>query len=264
MPTRIFLTLAVLMLAACSASSPLRETVTEAHAATPHSMQNARQMVLVTAPNWDSAQGELHRFEHTSEGWKEVGRGHAVSLGRNGVAWGLGLHPMPQPGLQKEEGDGRSPAGVFALTYAFGYAAPPSTILPYQTMTASHYCVDVADSPLYTRIVDTRQVGKKAAEGSTEPMRLDIHNNGDPRYALGVVVEHNPEAIPGKGSCIFMHLWRAAQETTAGCTAMPEPAMETLLEWLDPERYPVLVLLPESELTRLKSFWGLPDVGLIQ
>ena len=55
---------------------------------------------------------------------------------------------------QKQEGDGRAPAGVFRIGTAFGYADSARPALPYQAMTASDYCIDVNGSPLYNRIVD--------------------------------------------------------------------------------------------------------------
>lgn len=218
----------------------------------------AGQMIVVTTPHWDSTIGRLQRYERHDSHWQKVGAGHDVSLGRSGSAWGLGLHPMPQPGLQKREGDGRSPAGVFALSSTFGYAAQQSTSMNYQPMHAADYCIDVPTSPLYNRIVDTTQVPATSVAGSSEPMRLDLLNDGDPRYAMGIVVEHNPDAVAGMGSCIFMHLWRQVDEATAGCTAMPKSDMEALFDWLDPRREPVLVLLPESEYVRLAHAWQLP------
>ncbi len=260
--------LAFALLAACTTAPPREaaiETPAPTHAATsPWPTARAGQLVVVVAPHWDAPQGELHRYERSGTGWREVGQGHAVTLGRNGMAWGLGLHSMPQPGPQKQEGDGRSPAGVFALPHAFGYADQRSALLPYQAMSESHYCIDVPDSPLYNRIVDAAEVGKPAVAGSTEPMRLDLHNGGDPRYALGIVVDHNPHAVPGKGSCIFVHLWRDPGEATSGCTAMAEPDMRALLDWLDPQRRPAFVLLPEAEYTRLAPQWNLPTLALLR
>ena len=125
-------------------------------------------------------------------------------------------------------------------------------------MDARDWCIDVPESPLYNRIVDSAEVGDDAVAGSTEPMRRDLHADGDHRYRLGLVIAHNPAAVPGAGSCIFAHLWKAPGVATAGCTAMPEPAMQALLAWLQPQAAPVLVLLPLAEHERLSSGWRLP------
>jgi L,D-peptidoglycan transpeptidase YkuD (ErfK/YbiS/YcfS/YnhG family) len=218
---------------------------------------DARQLVLVTIPEWNSHDGVLHTFERTDAGWQPALAATPVSIGRAGAAWGIGLHE-PQPGPRKREGDGRSPAGVFALGTAFGYAQSVRTGLPYAAMDAAHWCIDVAGSPLYNRIVDAREVGAAAVAGSTEPMRLDLHAAGDQRYALGFVIEHNARGEAGAGSCIFAHLWGEPGQATAGCTAMAQPAMRELLEWLDARRHPVFVLLPESEYERLETGWSLP------
>ncbi|AKC88344.1 L,D-transpeptidase family protein [Pseudoxanthomonas suwonensis] len=228
-------------------------------------LHDARQLVVVTTAGWDEHQGRLHRLERAGETavWREVDA-FDVSLGRNGSAWGVGLHPQTDQGQgpRKREGDGRSPAGVFALGTAFGYADATASALPYQAMRESDWCMDVPDSPLYNRIVDARVVGQAAVAGSTEPMRLDLHHDGDPRYRLGFVIGHNPEHAPGGGSCIFAHLWRTPGEATAGCTAMADADMEALLAWLDPARAPRFVLLPEAEYRRLAPTWHLPFLGV--
>jgi L,D-peptidoglycan transpeptidase YkuD (ErfK/YbiS/YcfS/YnhG family) len=126
-------------------------------------------------------------------------------------------------------------------------------------MTADDWCIDVNDSPLYNRIVSTRDIGTQAIKGSTEPMRRDIHN-GDHVYKKGFVIVHNPENRPKGGSCIFAHLWRSTGAATAGCTAMTEPDMDRLLLWLNHNRNPVFVLLPESEYVRLRTQWQLPEL----
>ena len=161
-------------------------------------------------------------------------------------------------GPVKREGDGRSPAGVFALGTAFGYAGQASTGLPYAQMQSDSWCMDVPDSPLYNRIVEAREVGQAAVAGSTEPMRLDLHRQGDPRYRLGLVIEHNADNVPRAGSCIFAHLWRKPGEVTAGCTAMADADMEALLAWLDADQSPRFVLLPQAQLQRLATAWNLP------
>ena len=248
----VFLTLAAAFLAsACSHTAMRQEAATSR-------WSGARQLVLVTTTGWDANQGSLRTFNWTATGWQPVGAAAPVTIGRAGSAWGVGLHGA-QPGPVKREGDGRAPAGVFSLGPAFGYAATTSTALRYLPMTASHYCVDVSGSPMYNQIVDARKVGMAAVAGSTEPMRLDIHGHGDQRYKNGLVIGHNPKGVPGAGSCIFVHLWKAPGETTAGCTAMAEPVMDRLQAWLRPEQHPVFVLLPESEVARLQMAWQLPE-----
>ncbi|MFC3129362.1 L,D-transpeptidase family protein [Coralloluteibacterium stylophorae] len=223
---------------------------------------DARQLVLVVSADWDAPRGRLHAYQrHAPDAaWQAVGGGAEVVLGRAGSAWGIGLHPRQSGGPHKREGDGRSPAGAFAIGAAFGYADADAVAsgLGYRAMTATDWCVDVPGSPLYNRIVDSAAVGEAAVAGATEPMRRDIHADGDQRYRAGFVIDHNPDASAGAGSCIFAHLWDSPDTPTAGCTAMAAPRMQTLLGWLEREAAPVFVLLPESEYRRLREAWRLP------
>ena len=225
----------------------------------PQAWRDARQLVLVVTDGWDATTGTLQRFDMHDGRWQAVATAAPVSVGRNGAAWGLGLHPAQAQGPQKQEGDGRAPAGVFTLGEAFGYAAKADTAMPYRAMQATSYCIDVPDSSLYNRIIDTRTEGEDAAKGSTEPMRLDLHNQGDVRYREGLVIGHNPTATPRAGSCIFAHLWRTPGEPTAGCTAMASETMDSVLAWLRPDARPVFVLLPRTEYDRLAGDWQLPE-----
>ncbi|HEY5970792.1 MAG TPA: hypothetical protein VIT22_02275 [Pseudoxanthomonas sp.] len=222
--------------------------------------KDAGQAVIVVTPDWNADHGTLHTFERSNGDWREVGGGQSVTVGRKGSAWGLGLHPDRLPGPVKQEGDGRSPAGVFGIGEAFGYAEKARTALPYAAMQASHYCMDVSASPLYNRIVDARKAGADAVAGSTEPMRLDLRTPGDQRYRLGFVIEHNPQARPNAGSCIFAHLWRTPGEATAGCTAMADATMDRLQGWLRPDSHPVFVLMPAEQYRDLHADWNLPSL----
>ncbi len=217
------------------------------------------QMVIVTTADWQSPAGRLQTFERQDGLWRSTGQDFPVSIGKNGAGWGLGLHESQDGGPVKVEGDGKAPAGIFRIGLAFGQPASVATSLTYQAMDADDWCIDVNDSPLYNRIVSTRDIGADAIKGSTEPMRRDIHN-GDHVYKKGFVIAHNPENRPKGGSCIFAHLWRSTGAATAGCTAMTEPDMDRLLLWLNHNRNPVFVLLPESEYVRLRTQWQLPEL----
>lgn len=175
-----------------------------------------------------------------------------VSLGRSGLGWGLGLHAGKPAGPVKREGDGRAPAGVFAVGPAFGEAAAPApTRLDYFQATPGLVCVDDAASRHYNRIVSPL--------GPAEWDSAETMLRPDGLYALGAVLGHNASPPrPGAGSCIFLHVRRGPDVPTAGCTALDRPDLAELLAWLDAEKNPVLVQLPRPEFKRLRQAWGLP------
>ncbi|MCW0203418.1 MAG: hypothetical protein OJI74_16260 [Rhodanobacter thiooxydans] len=233
-----------------------------AHAgAADSSWRNARQMIVVTTSDWNADHGELRAYERRGGAWLEVVTPTPVTMGKSGAGWGLGLSAPQTGGPVKREGDNRSPAGVFHIGEAFGYAAHAATALPYRALTATDYCMDVSGAAQYNRIVDANVVGLEAVKGSSEPMRRDLHANGDQRYRLGFVIEHNAQATPQGGSCIFAHLWKSPTDATAGCTAMTPALMQKLLAWLKPQEHPVFVLLPQAEYERLRASWQLPALA---
>ena len=86
------------------------------------------QLVLVTTADWNATQGRLQRYLFEGGRWLAVGAPVEVSIGRNGAAWGRGLRATPSDGGPlKREGDGRAPAGLFAIGTAFGYGETART-----------------------------------------------------------------------------------------------------------------------------------------
>ncbi|MEO5628391.1 MAG: hypothetical protein ABIQ62_01330 [Thermomonas sp.] len=221
---------------------------------------DAGQMVLVTTANWDSTSGDLRRYERDGERWRQVGAATQIVVGRTGIAWGIGLNTEHGDGPVKREGDGKAPAGVFAIGPAFGYAGSARTGLDYRAMGANDWCIDVPDSVYYNQIIDRSVVKAPLLDQSTEPMRRDIHADGDQRYREGFVIEHNAANVRNAGSCIFAHLWTASDTTTAGCTAMAPASMDALLAWLDQKRKPVFVQLPQAQYHQLRDAWQLPQL----
>ncbi|MEO5830547.1 MAG: L,D-transpeptidase family protein [Rhodanobacter sp.] len=223
--------------------------------------QSSRQLVLVTVADWNSDHGMLRTYTRGAHGWAVAGVAASVTIGKAGAGWGLGLNAPQSGGPIKREGDNRSPAGVFRIGDTFGYARSVDTAMPYLALNATEYCVDVSGAAHYNRIVDANVVGLDAVKGSTEPMRRDLHANGDQRYRMGFVIEQNPQAKPQAGSCIFAHLWKSPTDATAGCTAMTPAVMQSLLAWLRPEDQPIFVLLPQHEYARLRAGWQLPAIA---
>jgi len=231
----------------------------------PARWQTGQQLLLVTSPDWESSDGYLYAFEYGKDGWQRALPAITVSLGRNGSAWGLGLHPLQVGRRDKREGDACSPAGLFGMGTAFGFAPHIDSRWPYQPMHARHYCVDRVDSPFYNQIVDCEHVAWADVNGSSEIMRPDLHGKSDdPCYQLGLVIKHNPKRLAHYGSCIFAHVWREPGYPTAGCTAMSVEDMRALLAWLTLESHPYWVLLPQAEHQRLYRDWNLPPPDLIE
>lgn len=210
------------------------------------------QVLLVTTDDWRDIGATAVCLERAGDGWRQVGEPIAAQVGRSGLGWGVGLH-RDGDGPTKREGDGRAPAGVFAIGPAFGYAdAPPAGVtLPYRAATARDYFVDDPQSPDYNqwrRIPDGEPNDPAQHWGSCERMRRD-----DLLYEYGAVVGHNAAPpIAGRGSAIFLHVWSGPGAPTAGCTSMAKDELLRVLRWLRPDAAPVLVQVPRDELPRLR------------
>ena len=224
-------------------------------------LASSRQIILVSALDWASSTGKLQRFERESltAEWRRVGDEVEVSLGRGGLAWGIGLHrEVSTTGAAKKEGDGCAPAGIFALTGLFGAAGPESDLacsarLPYYATTRDLKAIDDPRSRYYNQLVDQRYVDEIDWQSHEEMLRDDT------RYTIGAVVAHNAEPpVPGAGSCIFLHVWHSIGVPTAGCTASSLGDMTEICRWLDGAAAPLLVQLPQAEYRRLKEAWALP------
>lgn len=222
------------------------------------------QLLLVLAEDWNATSGELRSYERAGTGWTLVGGPHSVNLGRKGLAWGAGLHgggpveAMTQPTslMEKREGDGRAPAGAFALGEGFAYepAEAGAVKLPLLRADADLLCVDDGASVHYNAFV--RKPAAKVDWTSAEDMLRP-----DGQYRFGVLVRHNMAPVkPGGGSCIFLHIWLGQGRGTAGCTSMAPENMLALLRWIDASRQPTLVQLPVAEYLRLRAAWALPSI----
>lgn len=226
----------------------------------PAPLARSRQLIVVTTRDWAEVGGTLRRFERRGlkGAWAQAGEAVRVVVGRNGLGWGVGLSEAAAAGPSKKEGDGKAPAGVFALGPAFGFAtrAEASWLrLSYTPLTPSVECVDDVASRRYNLIVDREAAGAADWESSERMRSVE-------GYRWGLVVGHNAAPpVAGRGSCIFLHVWSGPGRGTAGCTAMEEKSLEAVLRWLDPKRRPLLVQLPEREYARLRPAWRLPALA---
>ncbi|MBX4164263.1 SH3 domain-containing protein [Priestia megaterium] len=185
---------------------------------------NAQQVILVTADNYDTKSAKIQTFEKVDGKWKQVLTANGV-LGQKGFA------------LSKKEGDMESPTGKYTIGTAFGRYANPGTKLPYRKITSNDVWVDDSKSSLYNTWQQKPANGRWASAEN-----MDI-----PAYDYGFVINYNESRTPGKGSAIFFHV---GTNYTAGCTATSKEQVVSILKWLNPEKNPVIIQSPVSELDK--------------
>jgi L,D-peptidoglycan transpeptidase YkuD (ErfK/YbiS/YcfS/YnhG family) len=170
---------------------------------------------------------------------------------------GRGLHPVPPGATTKQEGDLRSPAGVFRIGGAWGYAPAirKHPKLSYRKVSTRDLWVEDPASPQYNSHVILDH------EPLTPWEKKQQMKQSDPAHALKLFIAHNapPKPISGAGSSIFFHIWRGSgSRPTAGCTSMEDAQLRALIARIDPARQPLYVLLPKADYETQRLIWKLP------
>lgn len=148
-----------------------------------------------------------------------------VVIGKGGFA----------PRGEKLEGDSRTPSGVFPLGIVWGYSPSIETKMPYHQVDEEDKFVDDPNSDQYNQWV----------RGVTKAQSYEMIKRQDGVYEFGVVINYNMNpTIKGKGSAIFLHIWRSSQDSTAGCVAMEKSGLLKILSLLNPQKNPQILLNP--------------------
>ncbi|MGC9446087.1 L,D-transpeptidase family protein [Cereibacter johrii] len=128
----------------------------------------------------------------------------------------------------KREGDGATPRGthrIAGLLYRPDRVAAselPDWALPFGPADLW------SDDP---RDVDYNQMVRAPYAPSHERL-----SRPDPLYDVILLTDWNwPEAVPGRGSAIFLHTWRRPRHPTAGCVAFARGDLLWLARSLTPE-----------------------------
>lgn len=218
---------------------------------------NSTQVIVGLTDSWDSSHLTVSLYEKKSGRWTLASGPWQGRVGKKGLAWGRGLHPVRRSGRTKKEGDWRTPAGVFRIGGAFGYdrAIKKHPRLFYRKVTPRDLWVEDPRSPKYNHHIVLDREPQSGWEKKAQ-MKQD-----DYPHSLKLFIAHNapPKPVPGAGSAIFFHIWRGGgSKATSGCTTLPETKLRTLIAQVDPGKNPLYVLLPKSEYTRHRADWKLP------
>ena len=224
---------------------------------------NCSQAVIGIAEGWNSSHVTLSVVEKNASGqWVRVLGPFKGRLGRNGLVWGLGIHATPGRATVKREGDGRSPAGVFAIGGLWvtnkNYVKHHRSI-PYVKVGPNDLWVSDVNYPkLYNRHIRLDHPARTEWELREQMRQTDY------AHSIKLLICHNTAErrggpVVGAGSSIFFHIWRKNGDSpTAGCTAMAEANLRAIIARLQPSRHPVYILLPHAEYARLRQSWRLP------
>jgi L,D-peptidoglycan transpeptidase YkuD (ErfK/YbiS/YcfS/YnhG family) len=213
---------------------------------------DAGQVIIVTAPSWRSTTGTLRAFERDgSGGWRIVIEATPAHLGSGGLV----------PGAKRQQGTGTTPAGTYAITSAFGRLADPGTRMPYRQFDTNDSWTYDPEHPLTYNVFQTAPIDWHSYGGYAEHLWAK-----GPQYRYVAVLDFNLPAGPitagpdgirrtttppntKLGGGIFLHVSKGI--ATAGCVSIPVGTMRRVLRWLKPGRHPVIVIGPESDITRL-------------
>ena len=207
------------------------------------------QIILVISNNLVQNKATLECFEDNKRIFNKI----EVNLGKNGLGIGIGYLKLKHDknDIIKKEGDKKAPIGIFKLTSVFGYANNEQTHMPYIKATENLICVDDSNSKYYNKIIYMPETKPK----SYEKMRRD-----DNQYELGIVIEHNKEQKKQAGSCIFIHVQKNKDASTAGCTSMNLDDLKKIVNWLDIKKNPIFIQVPKKYLGEIKKLY--PELPL--
>ena len=141
-----------------------------------------------------------HDLVITKWGARHRGRYFPCAIGRGGIGQKIG------------EGDGITPVGTFRI---LGLGVRPdrvaiSSCIPQFEIGPMDNWSDDPKDPAYNQLVRSNNY-----RFSHEALR-----RADPLYDVFAILDFNyPEAKAGKGSAIFLHIWRRPRHPTEGCVA---------------------------------------------
>ena len=186
-------------------------------------LENVGQLLVVYNKKPENFRAVFVALEKKDNKWVIKQIPITAGIGTNGFA----------PPLQKLEGDGKSPTGIFKLGKLFSYEKQTNTLLENQQTTMVDKWIDDVNSPDYNKHIS----------GPTEAKSYENLLLNSDVYKYCMVIEYNTNpVIKGKGSAIFFHLCLNKNCFTSGCVAIKEEYMKLMVNWLDPKQNPTIIM----------------------
>ena len=184
----------------------------------------ATQVITVVASSTTAATAALQPWQRRGNGWVRMGPEVTAHVAEDGLT------------AAPHEFEPATPLGSYSLTQAFGKLADPGTKLPYFQATSADWWIS-QPGPLY----NTHQfctVGCAFTQADPNA-RLTAQIRA---YNYAVVIDYNRfPVVQDAGSAYFLHVTTAGKPTK-GCISMPQPALISILQWLDPKDHPRILI----------------------
>jgi len=207
-------------------------------------MSRSRQVILVTNDHITSEDVKIEAFEEQHGRWVARFPETKGKIGYQGFA----------PYEKKREGDKKTPTGIYYLGPV--YAADGERVktrMEFWPATEDDYWIDDVNSPQYNRWVISNTDPKEDNVSREEMLRTQ-----DSKYKYGISVQYNMDQIKGNGSVITVHVLEG-QQPTVGCIAVPEFELLEIIDWLDPDKKPLIILGTADELVTTQVAEPNPD-----
>lgn len=176
--------------------------------------KQVRQLIFVQQVGQSRAKVLLYSQDSKEKnGWRCLYTADAV-LGENGLG-------------KEQEGDLKTPLGIYGCVTAAGFAENPGTSLPYLHMDEHTFCSE--EPRYYNRLQDDRLV--------PIPADVDYMNDGGLlSFTYSLQLDYNKSCEPGRGSYIFLHCLPEGMDSdsTSGCVALSTEDMKKILQLSEP------------------------------
>ena len=216
-----------------STSKPAPKPSTSAHVSAPRKGQalplhfatyKATRVITVVAHSHASTTATLQAWHKApGGGWLRSGSSVTAHIGADGLS------------SSPSEFKSATPIGSFSLTQAFGRLSNPGTDLHYFKTRPSDWWISQS-GPLY----NTHQrcsSGCNFNQGS--PNEHLYYETPYYNYAVVINTPSGSSAYP-HGSAFFLHV--TDYNPTAGCVAIPQSKLRSIMGWLHPAQHPRILI----------------------
>jgi L,D-peptidoglycan transpeptidase YkuD (ErfK/YbiS/YcfS/YnhG family) len=189
-----------------------------------YSTGTATRVITVVAAAASSTTATLQAWNKApGGGWLKYGGAITAHLGSAGLT------------AHASESLSATPVGSFALSRSFGRLANPGTGLSYHQTSPADWWISQPGA-LYNTMQTCSGTCSFAQGNPNEHLYYET-----PYYNYAVVIEYNTApVVQGAGSAFFLHVTDG--KATAGCVAIPQANLVSIMQWLTPSAAPRILI----------------------